>query len=357
MASRLHAFLCCRIAVLGIVSAAALAGCATEPATVQFVVPETVEISDGGSRTEIELVRELIGNMLEELVTQSVFEGQPSLAVLPARGNLSPSHYRARCIQLEIEHSTAPARTFTLVERECLNNVLAELELQQSLLYDPATAAKLGRLVNAQYVLIPEFILVYGTLTCYARIVEVERGVRVAMASSEPLAIPPEPGEHPPDDFWQRVDRLIRPNLEARFDVSVWTPKTEYRIGDSLEVCFKPERDCHVYVIDVQTSGGLYLLFPNEYHPDSRVEGGQEQVIPAPTSPYAIDVGGPPGWEGIKVVATTKPINISVAPKGLAVEIRRTQREEFVRQLSAELTKLAPGEWAAGTWAFRILTQ
>ncbi len=72
----------------------------------------------------------------------------------------------------------------TVVERDRLEAVLTELKLQQSKSFDKATAAKVGKLIGAQYLLMGS-LLMQGdsTLRIDARIVTVDGGKNVASAS------------------------------------------------------------------------------------------------------------------------------------------------------------------------------
>ncbi len=63
-----------------------------------------------------------------------------------------------------------------LVERMRLEEVLAELKLQQSTKIDPASAAKIGKLLGARYLVLGGFFDLMKTLRADARVVEVETG-------------------------------------------------------------------------------------------------------------------------------------------------------------------------------------
>ncbi|MEZ4265404.1 MAG: CsgG/HfaB family protein [Myxococcota bacterium] len=63
-----------------------------------------------------------------------------------------------------------------VVERERLEEVLAELELQKSRKIDQSTAAKIGKLLGAKYLVLGAYFELMGTLRADARVVEVETG-------------------------------------------------------------------------------------------------------------------------------------------------------------------------------------
>jgi len=63
-----------------------------------------------------------------------------------------------------------------LVERDRLEEILAELKLAQSGKIDPSTAAKVGKLLGARYMVLGGYFDLMGTLRADARVVEVESG-------------------------------------------------------------------------------------------------------------------------------------------------------------------------------------
>jgi TolB-like protein len=75
-----------------------------------------------------------------------------------------------------------------LVERERLEDVLAELKLGQKAAIDPKTAAKVGKLLGAQHMVLGSYFALGGILRADARIVEVETGrvLRSAGANGKP---------------------------------------------------------------------------------------------------------------------------------------------------------------------------
>jgi TolB-like protein len=63
-----------------------------------------------------------------------------------------------------------------LVERDRLEEILAELKLGQSSKIDPASAARVGKLLGARYMVLGGYFDLMETLRADARVVEVETG-------------------------------------------------------------------------------------------------------------------------------------------------------------------------------------
>lgn len=75
-----------------------------------------------------------------------------------------------------------------IVERDRLEDVLAELKLGRSGKLDPASAAKVGKLLGARYLVLGSYFDLMGALRADARLVEVETGkvLRSVGASGPP---------------------------------------------------------------------------------------------------------------------------------------------------------------------------
>ena len=71
-------------------------------------------------------------------------------------------------------------RRFELVERQQLEIVLQELKLSQTELVDPATAAKIGKLVAAEGILIGAVTETPQALEVFVRLIDVETAVVLA---------------------------------------------------------------------------------------------------------------------------------------------------------------------------------
>jgi TolB-like protein len=110
----------------------------------------------------------------------------------------------------------------TLVERARLQDVLAELQLAQSRKVDPETAVKIGKLLNAQYIVMGAYFQVLGQLQLTARLVEVETSKTVAGMKAR--------GK--PDDFFsleQELSGQLSTALSEKLAAAAATPGAEVR--------------------------------------------------------------------------------------------------------------------------------
>jgi len=86
-----------------------------------------------------------------------------------------------------------------VVEREKLQSLLHEIKLGKSRYIDSRTAQKLGKGVNAQFVVTGRYAKMMGRFLITAKIVEIETSLVVGGARARGR----------PDQFWQLVDDLV----------------------------------------------------------------------------------------------------------------------------------------------------
>lgn len=99
-----------------------------------------------------------------------------------------------------------------VVERERLDALLSEMKLQQSGLADPATAAKIGKILGVQALLMGSYTAIGGMIRIDARIVEVETG----------LVLKAEEVTGRTDDFFQLEEALVE-KIAAGLDAPLTT--------------------------------------------------------------------------------------------------------------------------------------
>jgi TolB-like protein len=79
--------------------------------------------------------------------------------------------------QMLISDLQSTAENCIIVERDRLEEILQELKLGQSKQVDQKTAAKVGKLIGARYMVLGSFFDIFGQLRIDAKLVEVETGV------------------------------------------------------------------------------------------------------------------------------------------------------------------------------------
>jgi hypothetical protein len=118
-----------------------------------------------------------------------------------------------------------------------------------------------------------------------------------------------------------------------------------YRTGEELEIFVYANRDCHIKVYHIDARGEKTLVFPNSYHPDSRILGGELLKIPSDGYPFRFVIERPYGVEQILVAASpsgfvTKEKDFTpldgddVIARGLRLEKADASRDEVLMTMT-----------------------
>lgn len=146
-------------------------------------------------------------------------------------------------------------------------------------------------------------------------------------------------------DAAARVERLLSDlravrllgeldNPDSDLEVEAWAngqAADEVRVGEKIAFTLRSNRDCYVYVLDVDPAGQVTLLFPNRLVPRNLLSAGKLHPIPAPNL-YRLTVQGPPGLEMVKVIASEQPLSLD----------QLAGAKEDLRPLSEGVSRLAP---------------
>lgn len=107
---------------------------------------------------------------------------------------------------------------YTIVERDRLQEIIDELKLGQSKTIDKKTAAKIGKLLGARYMVLGGYFDVMGMLRVDARVVEVETGKIVKSVGTNGA----------PDtfiDLEQKLSGELATILDTQLEVTKSTPR------------------------------------------------------------------------------------------------------------------------------------
>src|SRR6266511_4019829 len=157
-------------------------------------------------------------------------------------------------------------------------------------------------------------------------------GLLAPLAAVLAVAAPPEPT--PKQLFVQGIND--NPAWMVRVDVD--HKDRVYRIGETLSVKVRSEREGYLYLFNVSVTNEVTLLFPNKHQSDNKIAANQDVAVPAPQKPaFAIGVGDPTGKELVKAIVTTEPwkeINLddfkkAAAPTYLPVSKGSAKRLQF----------------------------
>jgi len=95
-----------------------------------------------------------------------------------------------------------------------------------------------------------------------------------------------------------------------------------YRRGEKLYLFLKSNMDCYVKVLYHQVNGTNVVVFPNQYHPDARIQKDRLYQIPPDDNSFDLEVMEPFGVEMVKVVACTDPIDMPAQAPALSTGLQ-----------------------------------
>lgn len=86
------------------------------------------------------------------------------------------------------------------------------------------------------------------------------------------------------------------------------TSKTDYKIGDALNVQFSVSEPMYVRIAVINSKGQIDTLFPNPYQSDNYCQPGKTYNIPGGNADFAVTIGGPVGSDKVRAIASANPI-------------------------------------------------
>lgn len=110
----------------------------------------------------------------------------------------------------------------------------------------------------------------------------------------------------------------VMPVPDNELNVRIWTRDREYRVGETLDIYYRTNRDAYVLIFSTSPDGETRQLLPNAYDSDNFVRGGQTYSIP--NRGYQLQITPPTGREKLSIVA--------FSDRNRALEAYSTRRSE-----------------------------
>ena len=222
----------------------------------------------------------------------------------------------------------------------------------------PKTTAALAEIVGAEVWLTGEF---WKTANGIDLRISVTRRpgdqlLGVAKALLSPRLLPDGMNEVPANlkeaQANQKIEEQIAPlassQSEKSLKVEVWVDRGKgavYVEGDQLLVFVRANREAYVHLYYTDAKNQTYQIFPNRYHPESKIPGNVVVRIPEPQDAFIFRIKEPFGVESITALASAKPLGdlkiamSSVGPfqkierglRGLEVVSAAAQKGDIVR--------------------------
>lgn len=155
-------------------------------------------------------------------------------------------------------------------------------------------------------------------------------------------------------EAWSRLP--VKNSTSRGLRVEIWTDKSSYTIGSEVEFRLRSNRDCYVTLLDLQTSGGLYVIFPNAFQKENFVQANRIYTIPSSEAPFSINASGPAGIEGVKAIVALKPLPMFTLTANQTFVAARTPalQSSLCEQLEKAVKGSDDNEWDIAEWTFEI---
>lgn len=258
-------------------------------------------------------------------------------------------------------------RFIALVDRSKTKELLKEVAFSESGFVNPATAVKAGEMQGVQALL----IATTSRSALSARVIHIQTARLIATASVAPgqtdkLSAKLASGI---ETFLARenLKGMRNDNPDIRLDFAVerrakgdgravritGEKEARMKLGDTVVFTFKANRDGYVTLVDLQPSGDVVVLYPNDMTPDNRVTAGQTYSIPGPKDTFEITVSEPVGRDTVVAFFTEAKVAWLDRTK-LEGEGFRTVKESE-RLLTTRGLKLTSTGLKASAWKSQVI--
>lgn len=157
-------------------------------------------------------------------------------------------------------------------------------------------------------------------------------------------------------ETWALLPKKLSSNHNLR--VELWTEKVKYAIGDKLSFHVRSNKECYLTLIDLQTSGGLYILYPNPFQKGNYIPADRICTIPSlkTKDSFTITVDGPKGVEGVKAIVSLKPLNLGKWALANRFVVARTPelQKDLCKTIMDAVRQLNGDEWDVAMWTIQV---
>ncbi len=228
----------------------------------------------------------------------------------------------------EIDAALVADKRFKVIARKELDEFLKEYELQITDIINPNTTVGIGKIEGVDAILVGSYGEWGKEVRVSAKMIEVERGEKLASKTTTikdiPKNVPIKPVDH--DAMKVQIEKLSnllperpespKPQLNPKFqknsdfDIRAWVDRGAgglYKKGEEMTVYLKSELDCYVEIYDIYPDGSTHRIFPNEYRQDNFIRRDKLYELPRKIDPFTFEITPPFGVEKLKVLASTVP--------------------------------------------------
>jgi TolB-like protein len=213
------------------------------------------------------------------------------------------SYSRGIANKIEIDLSqVAPQKDFHVINRQNFYQLAQEWQLNLSGAVDSSTAKKVGSLLGIDVLITGNLSDAGDAIDIAAKGIDTETG---KVLWGERVKVKKDKEQ---EKILLTKKMEMEPVREGEIRVELWSDKPSYKIGETMTLHFRTNKDCYVTILDVGTSGKVHILYPNRFSGGGKVLAGKTYSIPGRNDGYVIMVEGFPGIEVVRAIATLTPM-------------------------------------------------
>jgi len=301
---------------------------------------------------------------------------RPAIAVADFAGPLDTMR---RTITATFTADLSLSEQLRLVDRE---HIMEELKRSQIDVVDESTAPKLGKLIAAQKVVVGEYTMMGGVVSISARLIDVETGIvqmgtliegdradvyglvhqlanrfhRRLTGNWLPAAVLADVGPSSILAWLERIDPTIlleRQDGEIQVTLNVDKgARSTYFLEQTMQLSVEVDRECYVYIYNVDVRQRVSLVFPNAFEHDNHLRGGKVYHMPQANARWDLAVVEEPGEEKMIAIATEVPLEQTEVAEG-DITTYSGSLQEFVAKAVKARSKIGGGE---NVWGVDVVT-
>ena len=202
-----------------------------------------------------------------------------------------------------------------LVERSKIGAIMHEIELSQSGVIDEREAIKIGKISGVQ-VLIDGYV---SNNCAYARAIYAETGKVISVSKNSDFVKMAKELSRGIEVFLAKENIRKLRNETSEINTKFWAEVQgksrisgaggKAHIGETVVFYFESDTDGYLSIIDLQPSGDIVLLYPNDYNPDNKIKAGVKYSIPSRDDTFDLTFTEPSGTDTLVAFIAKKKVD------------------------------------------------
>jgi len=109
----------------------------------------------------------------------------------------------------------------------------------------------------------------------------------------------------------KQLAHISNPNPAFKVKISTPGDLRDFKIGQRVVYNVFLERDCYLYMLNLDSQGNFQVIFPNQYYETSFFRAGTRQIPDQDMKRYFnFELCGTGGEETVKIIATNSPLDL-----------------------------------------------